>query len=148
MFSARSLFVLWYIPAHLHILIKIGPTDFPFSVKKYSTLGGISLYCRRSTMPSAISSLRVEARTASVISVISLRISLYLNTPLTPRTQITRGFHLPPKISKACSRGQRISSSFFSFFINLRQGDRRLFRQRRTCRLLLAVINLPAAVLL
>ena len=53
----------------LQMLCRIGKTECPLSVKKYSTRGGISLYWTLCTKPSLISSFNISANTASDIVV-------------------------------------------------------------------------------
>lgn len=61
-----KLFLVCFLD-HKHTLSSIGITLFPFWVKEYSTLGGISLYCFLLTISSDINSFNIETRTASVI---------------------------------------------------------------------------------
>lgn len=97
----------------LQMLWRIGTTDFPFSVSAYSTLGGISLYCLRTTRLSWMSSFNVAASTASVMFSISLRMPLYRKVPFSFSTQMTQDFHFPPNSSSPYSRGHRMSVSNF-----------------------------------
>ena len=99
------------------MLCKIGTTEAPFSVRAYSTRGGISSKDLRDTIPFAINAFKVEASTASVILPISLRNSLYRSICFAANTQTIREFHLPPKISKPYSSGHRMSFSNFRLYI-------------------------------
>ena len=55
------------------MLCRIGTTDSPFSVSEYYTLGGISSYDLRATMPFDIRPFSAEASTALVMLPISRR---------------------------------------------------------------------------
>ena len=61
--------------AELQMSCRIGTMDAPLRLKEYSTRGGISSYCLRAIMPSAMSSLTDAESTASDTLAISPRSS-------------------------------------------------------------------------